>query len=135
MFITIFTLFGILGGANVAYRQIMERMTPDVIVIPTLSVTTRDDVPAIHRRLREIREQGAGVQSRQCRDGIKNEPARDRDVDAAARSPGRARAEGELVELRCDEGPQGNEKPHQDVLPAVPAGVLLAPRTGRRQAP
>jgi hypothetical protein len=26
------------------------------------------------------------------------------------------------VELRCDEGPQGNEKPHQDVLPAVPAG-------------
>ena len=37
-----------------AYRQLMERMAPDVIVIPTLCVTASDDVPAIHRRLREI---------------------------------------------------------------------------------
>jgi hypothetical protein len=37
-----------------AYRQIMERMAPDVIVIPTVRATTSDDVPAIHRGLREI---------------------------------------------------------------------------------
>jgi hypothetical protein len=37
-----------------AYRQIMERMAPDVIVIPAIWLTTRDDVSAIHRRLREI---------------------------------------------------------------------------------
>jgi hypothetical protein len=42
-----------------AYRQIMERMTPDVIVIPTIGVTTGDDVPAIHRRLREISKEYA----------------------------------------------------------------------------
>jgi len=42
-----------------AYRQIMERMTPDVIVIPTLRVTTSDDVPAIHRQLREIAQEYA----------------------------------------------------------------------------
>ena len=42
-----------------AYRQIMERMAPDVVVIPTLCVTTRDDVPAIHRRLREIAQEYA----------------------------------------------------------------------------
>ena len=42
-----------------AYRQIMERMAPDVIVIPTICVTTNDDVPAIHRRLREISKEYA----------------------------------------------------------------------------
>jgi hypothetical protein len=41
------------------YRQIMEQLTPDVVVIPHLTVFVRDDPQAIYRQLREISEEYA----------------------------------------------------------------------------
>ncbi len=41
------------------YRNIMELMTPDVIVVPVLNITTDDDAIAIYRRMREISEEYA----------------------------------------------------------------------------
>ena len=37
-----------------AYRQIMEQMTPDVVVIPAVYVTMDDTPQEIYRRLHEI---------------------------------------------------------------------------------
>ena len=42
-----------------AYRQIMELMTPDVIVVPHLSVPLRSDPSAVYRRLRAIADEYA----------------------------------------------------------------------------
>jgi hypothetical protein len=45
--------------AIAVYRQIMEQMAPDVIVIPHLTVTVGDDPQAVYGRLREISEEYA----------------------------------------------------------------------------
>ncbi len=42
-----------------AYRQIMEHMTPDVIIVPHLSVPLKSDPPAVYRRMRTIAEEYA----------------------------------------------------------------------------
>jgi hypothetical protein len=42
-----------------AYRQIMEQMTPNVIVIPTICVTISDDAKEIHQKLRKISQEYA----------------------------------------------------------------------------
>ena len=47
------------AAAIEAYRQIMELMTPDVIVVPHLSVPPKSDPRAVYRRLRAIAEEYA----------------------------------------------------------------------------
>ena len=41
------------------FNKIMERMTPDVVVIPVLAVTTEDEPAALYRRMRVIAEEYA----------------------------------------------------------------------------
>ena len=45
--------------AIAAYRQIMEQMTPDVIVVPHLSVPLKSDPREVYRRLRAIADEYA----------------------------------------------------------------------------
>ena len=52
------------------YRQIMEQMAPDVIIIPTLSVTTNDEPQEVYCRLREI----AGEYAKRMEWGWEGEP-------------------------------------------------------------
>jgi len=45
--------------AIAAFREIMELMAPDVIVVPHVSVSVQNDPAEVHRRLREIAEEYA----------------------------------------------------------------------------
>lgn len=45
--------------ALAAFEEIMELMTPDVVVIPVLTVTTEDDPAELYRRMRQIAEEYA----------------------------------------------------------------------------
>jgi hypothetical protein len=45
--------------AIAAFDEIMELMTPDVVVIPVLTVTTEDDPAELYRRMRQIAQEYA----------------------------------------------------------------------------
>ncbi len=45
--------------AIAAFREIMELMAPDVIVVPHVSVSVQNDPSEVYRRLREIAEEYA----------------------------------------------------------------------------
>ena len=48
-----------LQQALAAFGEIMELMTPDVVVIPVLTVTTEDAPAELYRRMRQIAEEYA----------------------------------------------------------------------------
>jgi hypothetical protein len=45
--------------AIAAFEEIMELMTPDVIVIPVLTITTEDAPAELYRRMRQIAQEYA----------------------------------------------------------------------------